>query len=131
MNMPTSPELHAIKNLKQIAREEYIAPGTTVCGGVVILTSARDLESIHFCCSASLRQSRPVQRLAAPSGEGSSDCHARRRGATESSTHGKIAAQLDADVSDATARERDFDEALIGNAPGRDVRRTRVIVGST
>jgi pyruvate ferredoxin oxidoreductase beta subunit len=31
--MPTSPELHAIKNLKQIAREEYIAPGTAVCGG--------------------------------------------------------------------------------------------------
>src|SRR6516162_7231363 len=29
----TSPELHAIKNLKQIARDEYIAPGTAVCGG--------------------------------------------------------------------------------------------------
>ena len=29
----TSPELHAIKNLKQIARDEYIAPGTSVCGG--------------------------------------------------------------------------------------------------
>ncbi|HEY7490199.1 MAG TPA: thiamine pyrophosphate-dependent enzyme [Candidatus Tectomicrobia bacterium] len=33
MSMPTSPELHAIKNLKQIAREECILPGTTVCGG--------------------------------------------------------------------------------------------------
>src|SRR5215471_15669986 len=31
--LPTSPELQAIKNLKQIAREEYIAPGTSVCGG--------------------------------------------------------------------------------------------------
>src|SRR4029434_90465 len=37
MSMPaevaTSPELHAIKNLKQIACEEYIALGTSVCGG--------------------------------------------------------------------------------------------------
>ena len=33
MSPPTSPELHAIKNLKQIAREEFIAPGTAVCGG--------------------------------------------------------------------------------------------------
>jgi pyruvate ferredoxin oxidoreductase beta subunit len=33
MNTPLSPELHAIKNLKQIAREECIAPGTAVCGG--------------------------------------------------------------------------------------------------
>jgi pyruvate ferredoxin oxidoreductase beta subunit len=33
MSMPTSSELHAIKNLKQIAREECILPGTTVCSG--------------------------------------------------------------------------------------------------
>jgi len=31
--LPTSTELQAIKNLKQIAREEYIAPGTSLCGG--------------------------------------------------------------------------------------------------
>jgi hypothetical protein len=28
-----SPELHAIKNLKQIARGEFILPGTAICGG--------------------------------------------------------------------------------------------------
>ncbi len=33
METPTSRELQAIKNLKQIAREEFIAPGTAVCGG--------------------------------------------------------------------------------------------------
>lgn len=33
METPASSELHAIKNLKQIAREEFIAPGTAVCGG--------------------------------------------------------------------------------------------------
>jgi pyruvate ferredoxin oxidoreductase beta subunit len=33
MTSPTSPELHAIHNLKQIAREEFIMPGTAVCGG--------------------------------------------------------------------------------------------------
>jgi pyruvate ferredoxin oxidoreductase beta subunit len=33
MSTPSSPELQAIKNLKQIARAEYIAPGTAVCGG--------------------------------------------------------------------------------------------------
>jgi len=31
--LPTSTELQAIKNLKQIAREEFILPGTAVCGG--------------------------------------------------------------------------------------------------
>jgi pyruvate ferredoxin oxidoreductase beta subunit len=31
--LPTSTELQAIKNLKQIAREEFILPGTSVCGG--------------------------------------------------------------------------------------------------
>ena len=31
--LPTSTELKAIKNLKQIAREEHILPGTSVCGG--------------------------------------------------------------------------------------------------
>jgi len=31
--LPTSTELQAIKNLKQIAREECILPGTSVCGG--------------------------------------------------------------------------------------------------
>ena len=33
MSIPTSSELHAIKNLKQISREEFILPGTAVCGG--------------------------------------------------------------------------------------------------
>jgi pyruvate ferredoxin oxidoreductase beta subunit len=33
MNTPSGSELHAIKNLKQIAREECILPGTAVCGG--------------------------------------------------------------------------------------------------
>jgi pyruvate ferredoxin oxidoreductase beta subunit len=33
MESVTSPELTAIKNLKQITREEFIAPGTAVCGG--------------------------------------------------------------------------------------------------
>ena len=33
MSQPTSQELEAIKNLKQIAQEEYILPGTAVCGG--------------------------------------------------------------------------------------------------
>lgn len=33
METPMSSELQAIKNLKQIAREEFIAPGTAVCGG--------------------------------------------------------------------------------------------------
>jgi pyruvate ferredoxin oxidoreductase beta subunit len=33
MSTPSSPELQAIKNLKQIAREEFILPGTAVCGG--------------------------------------------------------------------------------------------------
>lgn len=33
MTSPTSPELEAIKTLKQIAREEFILPGTTICGG--------------------------------------------------------------------------------------------------
>ena len=31
--LPTSMELQAIKNLKQIAREEFILPGTFICGG--------------------------------------------------------------------------------------------------
>jgi len=31
--LPTSTELQAIKNLKQIAREECILPGTSICGG--------------------------------------------------------------------------------------------------
>ena len=31
--LPTSTELQAIKNLKQIAREEFILPGTAICGG--------------------------------------------------------------------------------------------------
>ena len=31
--LPTSTELQAIKNLKPIAREEFILPGTAVCGG--------------------------------------------------------------------------------------------------
>jgi pyruvate ferredoxin oxidoreductase beta subunit len=31
--MPTSPEVQAITNLKQISREEFILPGTGVCGG--------------------------------------------------------------------------------------------------
>ena len=31
--LPTSTELQAIKNLKQIAREEFILPGTSICGG--------------------------------------------------------------------------------------------------
>src|SRR5262245_63343790 len=31
--LPTGPELQAIKNLKRMAREEYIVPGTPVCGG--------------------------------------------------------------------------------------------------
>ena len=33
MKAATSLELEAIKNLKQIAREEWILPGTAVCGG--------------------------------------------------------------------------------------------------
>jgi len=33
MNTPTSTELDAIKSLKQIAREEFILPGTAICGG--------------------------------------------------------------------------------------------------
>src|SRR5205809_5318081 len=33
MSTPTSPELDAIKSLKQIAREEFILPGTAICGG--------------------------------------------------------------------------------------------------
>jgi pyruvate ferredoxin oxidoreductase beta subunit len=33
MSRPTSPELTAITNLKQIAREEFLLPGTSVCGG--------------------------------------------------------------------------------------------------
>lgn len=33
MDTASSAELHAIRNLKQINREEYIVPGTTVCGG--------------------------------------------------------------------------------------------------
>ena len=33
MSTPTSRELEAIKSLKQIAREEFILPGTAVCGG--------------------------------------------------------------------------------------------------
>lgn len=33
MNTPTSSEISAIKNLKQISREEFILPGTAVCGG--------------------------------------------------------------------------------------------------
>ena len=31
--LPTSTELQAIKNLKQIVREECIVPGTSICGG--------------------------------------------------------------------------------------------------
>ena len=31
--LPTSTELQAIKNLKQITREEFILPGTAICGG--------------------------------------------------------------------------------------------------
>src|SRR5215468_8569742 len=31
--LPASTELQAIKNLKQIAREEFILPGTSICGG--------------------------------------------------------------------------------------------------
>lgn len=33
MSMPTSPEVEAIHNLKQIGREEFLLPGTSVCGG--------------------------------------------------------------------------------------------------
>ena len=33
MTIPTSRELEAIKNLKQISREEFLLPGTAVCGG--------------------------------------------------------------------------------------------------
>lgn len=33
MSTPTSVELEAIKSLKQIAREEFILPGTAICGG--------------------------------------------------------------------------------------------------
>ncbi len=33
MTIPTSTELEAITNLKQIAREEFLLPGTAVCGG--------------------------------------------------------------------------------------------------
>lgn len=32
-SLPSSPEIRAIKNLKQISREEMILPGTSVCGG--------------------------------------------------------------------------------------------------
>ena len=31
--VPMSTELQAIENLKQIAGEEFIVPGTSVCGG--------------------------------------------------------------------------------------------------
>jgi len=37
----TSPELEAIKNLKQIGREEFILPGTSLCGGCGGLESLR------------------------------------------------------------------------------------------
>ena len=43
--LPISMELQAIKNLKQIAREEYIVPGTAICGGC-----GRDG---HFCAQGS------------------------------------------------------------------------------
>lgn len=33
MSTPTSPEHRAIRNLKQISRDEFIMPGTAVCGG--------------------------------------------------------------------------------------------------
>jgi pyruvate ferredoxin oxidoreductase beta subunit len=33
MSAPTSKELQVIKNLKQISREEFLLPGTAVCGG--------------------------------------------------------------------------------------------------
>ncbi|ETX04731.1 thiamine pyrophosphate-dependent enzyme [Candidatus Entotheonella palauensis] len=33
MSIPMSSELEAIKNLKQISREEFLLPGTSVCGG--------------------------------------------------------------------------------------------------
>lgn len=33
MSTSTSPALQAIKNLKQISRQEFILPGTAVCGG--------------------------------------------------------------------------------------------------
>jgi pyruvate ferredoxin oxidoreductase beta subunit len=33
MTIPSSRELEAIKNLKQISREEFLLPGTAVCGG--------------------------------------------------------------------------------------------------
>lgn len=33
MDTPTSPELTAITSLKHIAREEFILPGTAICGG--------------------------------------------------------------------------------------------------
>ena len=38
--LPTSTELHAIKNLKQIAREEFILPGTSICSGLEALRLA-------------------------------------------------------------------------------------------
>jgi len=38
--LPTSTELQAIKNLKQIAREEFILPGTAGCGGLEALRLA-------------------------------------------------------------------------------------------
>ncbi len=33
MSVHASKEIEAIKNLKQIAREEQILPGTAICGG--------------------------------------------------------------------------------------------------
>ena len=33
MSTPTSPELQAITNLKQITREEFVLPGSAICGG--------------------------------------------------------------------------------------------------
>lgn len=33
MSTPTSPELKAITNLKQITREEFVLPGSAICGG--------------------------------------------------------------------------------------------------
>src|SRR5262249_42001271 len=38
--LPTSTALQAIKNLKQIAREEFILPGTAVCGSLEALRLA-------------------------------------------------------------------------------------------
>ncbi len=39
--LPTSTEPKAIKNLKQIARQECIVPGTSVCGGCGGLAALR------------------------------------------------------------------------------------------